>query len=104
MSKNTWNPYGEKRPYCYGETERIQIGAIPISIKPPLSNYKSHLKHKRRTSGVVNHGHFIDVHCSEHFKLKFMLIDNNNEDLRKCENVWIDTLLTNLGGFNAMQS
>jgi hypothetical protein len=29
---------------------------------------------------------------SEHFNLKFMLIDNNNEDLRKCEKFWIGTL------------
>ena len=62
-----------------------------INFKPRLANYKSHIKHKRRTCGVVNH--FIDVRGSEHSNLKFMLIDNNNEDLRKCENyiyIYID--------------
>jgi hypothetical protein len=46
-----------------------------------VANYKSHIKHKRRTCGVVNN--FINVHGSEHFNLKFMLIDNNNEDLKR---------------------
>ena len=59
---------------------------------------KSHIKHRRRTCGVVNH--FIDVHGGEHSNLKFMLIDSNNDDLRKCENFWIGTLLTNLRGLN----
>ena len=68
------------------------------NFKPRLANYKSHIKHRRRTCGVVNH--FIDVHGGEHSNLKFMLIDSNNDDLRKCENFWIGTLLTNLRGLN----
>ncbi|XP_028410255.1 uncharacterized protein LOC114532856 [Dendronephthya gigantea] len=70
-----------------------------INFKPRLANYKSHIKHGRRTCGVVNH--FIDKHDNKHLKLKFMLIDQNKEDLRKCENFWIGMLLTNLGGLNS---
>lgn len=67
-------------------------------FKPRLANYKSHIKLKRRTCGVVNH--FIDVHGGSYSNLKFMLIDSSMEDLRKCENFWIGTLLTNLRGLN----
>ena len=34
------------------------------NFKSRLANYKSHIKHRRRTCGVVNH--FIDVHQGEH--------------------------------------
>lgn len=37
----------------------------------------------------------------EHSGLKFMLIDQNNKDIRKCENFWIGTLLTNIRGLNS---
>ena len=66
------------------------------NFKPRLADYKSHIKHRRRTCGVVNH--FTDVQGGEHSNLKFMLIDSNNDDLRKCKNFWIGTLLTNLPG------
>ena len=52
------------------------------NFKPRLANYKSHMKHRRRTCGVVDH--FIDKHDGEHSNLKFILFDSNNEDLRKC--------------------
>ena len=68
------------------------------NFKPRLANYKSCIKHRCRTCDVVNH--FTDVHGGEHSNLKFMLIDNNNDDLRKCENFWIGTLLTNLRVLN----
>ena len=68
------------------------------NFKSRLANYKSHIKNRRRTCGVVDH--FIDVHGGEFSNLKFMLIDSNNDDLRKCENFWIGTLLTNLRGLN----
>lgn len=50
-------------------------------------------RYGRRTCSVVKH-------VSEHLSLKFMLIDQNNVDLRKCENFWIRILLTNLEGLN----
>ena len=68
------------------------------NFKSRLANYKSHIKYRRRACGVVNH--FIDVHGGEYSNLKFMLIDCNNDDLRKCENFWIGTLLTNLRGIS----
>ena len=40
------------------------------------------------------------MHGGEYSNLKFMLIDSNNEDLRKCENFSIGTLRTNLRGLN----
>ena len=58
-----------------------------------LANYKSHIKHKRKTCSIVNH--FIDMNDADHSSLKFMLIDQNHEDLLKCENFWIGILLTN---------
>ena len=68
------------------------------NFKSRLANYKLDIKNRRRTCGVVNH--FIDVHGGEFSNLKSMLIDSNNDDLRKCENFWIGTLLTNLRGLN----
>ena len=77
----------------------LQGVASTHNFKPQLANYKSHMKHRRRTCGVVNH--FIDVRGGEHSNLKFMLIDNNNDEVkRKCENFWIGTLLINLRGLN----
>ena len=70
-----------------------------VNFKTQLANYKSHIKYKRRTCSIVNH--FIDVHGGEHSGLKFMLIDQNNKDIRKCENFWIGTLLTNIRGLNS---
>ena len=67
-------------------------------FKPRLANYKSHIKHKRRTCSIVNH--FIDMHGADHSSLKFILIDQNHEDLLKCENFWIGILLTNHKGLN----
>ena len=37
------------------------------SFKPRLANYKSHIKHKRRTCSIVNH--FIDKHGADHSSL-----------------------------------
>jgi hypothetical protein len=45
----------------------LQGDGSTINFKPRLANDKSHIKHKRRTCGVVNH--FIDVHGSEHFNI-----------------------------------
>ena len=69
-----------------------------VSFKPRLANYKSHIKYKRRTCSIVNH--FIDMHGADHSSLKFILIDQNHEDLLKCENFWIGILLTNHKGLN----
>ena len=44
-----------------------------VSFKSRLANYKSHIKHKRKTCSIVNH--FIDMHEADHSSLKFMLID-----------------------------
>ena len=49
------------------------------SFKPRLANYKSHIKHKRRTCSIVNH--FFDKHGADHSSLKFILIDQSREDL-----------------------
>ena len=38
------------------------------NFKPRLANYKSHIKHRCRTCGVVNH--FIDVHGGQAFQFK----------------------------------
>ena len=42
----------------------------------------------------------IDKHDSNFSSLKFILIQQNKENLRKCEHFWIGTLLTNMGGMN----
>ena len=63
-----------------------------VSFKPRLAIYKSHIKHKRRTCSIVNH--FIDMHEADHSSSKFLLIDQSREDLRKCENSWIEILCT----------
>ena len=70
-----------------------------VNFKSRLANYKSHIKRRRRTCGIVNH--FIDKHDSNFSSLKFILIDQKNGNLRKCENFWIGTLLTNVGGMNS---
>ena len=70
-----------------------------VCFKSRLANYKSHIKHKRKTCSIVNH--FIDIHEADHSSLKFMLIDQNTHgDLLKCENFWIGILLTNQKGLN----
>ena len=67
-----------------------------VSFKSRLANYKSHIKHKRRTCSIVSFvNHFIDMHEAHHSSLKFMLIDQNHGDLLKCENFWMGILLTN---------
>ena len=43
-----------------------------VNFKRRLANYKSHIKHRRRTCGIVNH--FLDYHDADHSTLKFMLI------------------------------
>ena len=43
-----------------------------VCFKSRLANYKSHIKHKRKTCSIVNH--FIDIHEADHSSLKFMLI------------------------------
>ena len=40
------------------------------------------------------------MHGADHSSLKFILIDQNHEDLLKCENFWIGILLTNHKGLN----
>ena len=69
-----------------------------INFKTRLANYKSHIKHNRRTCGIVNH--FLDNHNADHSLLKFMLIDQRHGNLRECENFWIGMLLTNQRGLN----
>lgn len=69
-----------------------------LSFKPRLANYKSHIKYKRRTCGIVNH--FLDFHNADHSSLKFRIIDQNDTELRTTENFWIGTLLTNFKGLN----
>jgi hypothetical protein len=63
------------------------------NFKSRLANYKSHIKHKRRTCSITNH--FIDVHEADHSSLKFMLIDQHHSEVPKSENFWIGMLLTN---------
>ena len=70
-----------------------------INFKTRLANYKSHIKHKKRTCSIVNH--FLDCHGAEHSSLKFILIDQNLDKLRQCENFWIGSLITNLRGLNS---
>ena len=76
-----------------------QVGnqsAYPKILK--FLNYKSHIKHKKRTCDIANH--FIDRHGGDHSALKFMLIDQHHENVRQRENFWIGTLITNLRGLN----
>ena len=68
------------------------------NFKSRLANYKSHIKHKRRTCSVTNH--FIDVHEADHSSLKFMLIDQHHSEVLKSEKFWIGMLLTNRKGLN----
>ena len=49
------------------------------NLKSRLANYKSHIKHKRRTCSITNH--FIDVHEADHSSLKFMLIDQHHSEV-----------------------
>ena len=70
-----------------------------VKFKSRLAKYNSHIKRRRKTCGIVNH--FIDKYDNNFSSLKFFLIDQNNENLRKCENFWIGTLLTNVGGMNS---
>ena len=67
--------------------------------KKRVANYKSHIKRQRRTCSIVNH--FLDCHNADHSTLKFMLIDQRDDDLREGENFWIGMLLTNQGGLNS---
>ena len=80
-----------------GECNLQGVGST-FNFKYRLANYKSHIKHERRTCGIVNP--FIDCHSADYSNLKFMLIDENNTQLRKTENFWISTLLTNIKGLN----
>ena len=41
------------------------------------------------------------MHEGEHLSLKFMLIDQNKNDIKKCENFRMVTLLTNIKGLNS---
>ena len=68
------------------------------NFKFRLANYKSHIKHKRRTCSKTNH--FVDVHEADHSSLKFLLIDQHHSELLKSENFWIGMLLTNRKGLN----
>ena len=78
--------------------------------KPRLSNYKSHIKHKRRTCRVACHfiDECVDAECKN---LKFIIVDvvNNvnmveSEDLENFslqkEKFWIGTLVTQHQGLN----
>ena len=69
------------------------------NFKKRVANYKSHIKRQRRTCSIVNH--FLDCHNADHSTLKFMLIDQRDDDLREGENFWIGMLLTNQGGLNS---
>ena len=70
-----------------------------INFKSRLANYKSHIKYSKKTCGIANH--FIDCHGADHSSLKFMLIDQHNDNLRERENFWIGMLLSNLKGLNS---
>ena len=81
-----------------------------IAWKPRLSNYKSHVKHKRRTCRIASH--FIDECIDDGCKnMKFVIVDVvnnaeciNGEDLEslllKKEKFWIGTLVTQHKGLN----
>jgi hypothetical protein len=51
-----------------------------VNFKTRLANYKSRIKHNKRTCSIVNH--FLDCHGADHSLLKFMLID------RRLDKVW----------------
>ena len=53
------------------------------NFKSRLANYKSHIKHKRRTCRITNH--FIDMHEEDYSSLKFMLIDQHHSEILKSE-------------------
>ena len=68
------------------------------NFKMRVANYKSHIKRQHRTCSIVNN--FLDCHNADHSTLKFMLIDQRDDNLREGENFWIGTLLTNQGGLH----
>ena len=76
----------------------IYILGSTANFKSRLANYKSHIKHKRRTCSITNH--FIDMHEADYSSLKFMLIDQHHSEILKSENFWIGMLLTNRKGLN----
>ena len=76
----------------------LQAVGSTANFKSRLANYKSHIKHKKRTCGIANH--FIDSHGGDHSAHKFMLIDQHHGNVRQRENFWIGTLITNLRGLN----
>jgi hypothetical protein len=43
----------------------------------------------------------LDCHSADHSTLKFILIDQRDDNLREYENFWIGTLHTNQGGLNS---
>ncbi len=51
------------------------------NFKSRLANYKSHIKHKKRTCSIANH--LIDSHGDDHSALKVMLIDQHHENVRQ---------------------
>ena len=51
---------------------------------PHSSGDKSHIKHNKKTCGIVNH--FLDSHNADHSLLEFMLIDQRHGNLWECEN------------------
>ena len=80
-----------------------------VAWKPRLSNYKSHIKHKRQTCKIVTH--FTDECVADGKNLKFVIVDVvNNAELIDGENLeslllkkekfWIGTLVTQHRGLN----
>ena len=68
------------------------------NFKSRLANYKSHIKHMRRTCSIVNH--FVYMHGADYSSLEFMHIDQHYRELLRNENFWIGMLLTNRKGLN----
>ena len=62
---------------------------ITVNFKTRLANYKSHVKHNKRTCIVLLITSLIVTVLITHALLKFMLIDRRLDKLRECENFWI---------------
>ena len=78
---------------------QLQSVGSTSDFKKRLANYKPHIKHNKRTCSIETH--FIDNHKASYNNLKFILIDQQHMDLRRCENFSIGFLLTKLKGLNS---
>ena len=72
----------DQKHVAFRVEERVTQGiGSTANFKSRLANYKSHIKHKRRTCSITNH--FIDMNEADYSSLKFMLIDQHHSEILK---------------------